>query len=201
MLKGALSYMFGRKEKPASKKMFKFEKIKLGICAMEKKTKSKPMKEMLKRFHEDIFEITIFSSDDILNHPIEDWPVVEVLIAFYSTGFPTEKAKQYVQLRNPVMINDLEVDTDVLRDRRRVYKMLESQGINVPVHVLCERDDPTKENVIEGPFMTPQRVKTNCLLLSQSLTSTSSSMEFKSTNLLWKSPSTQRTTIFTSTTR
>lgn len=124
------------------------EKIRLGICAMDKKTKSKPMKEILTRFSAEWFEIIIFGDECILEKPIESWPVVEVLIAFYSTKFPTEKALEYVKLRNPFMVNDLEMDS-VLKDRRKVYNLLKSQGIDVPKHVFCERDDPTVANVIE----------------------------------------------------
>ena len=123
-------------------------KIRLGICAMDKKAKSKPMREILTRLPDEIFEIVIFGDECILNQPIESWPIVDCLIAFYSTRYPTEKALEYVQLRQPFMINDLEMDS-VLKDRRRVYQMLQQAGIEVPFHVICDRDDPTKENIVE----------------------------------------------------
>lgn len=47
------------------------EKIRLGICAMDKKAKSKPMREILTRLPEEIFEIVIFGDECILNQPIE----------------------------------------------------------------------------------------------------------------------------------
>jgi inositol-hexakisphosphate/diphosphoinositol-pentakisphosphate 1-kinase len=81
---------------------------------------------------------------------VEEWPVVEVLISFFSKSFPIDKAIQYVELRRPLMLNDLEMDRNVLHDRRRVYEMLESQKIDVPPHVYCERDVPGQaEPVIE----------------------------------------------------
>jgi inositol hexakisphosphate/diphosphoinositol-pentakisphosphate kinase len=123
-------------------------RVRLGICAMDKKAKSKPMREILNRLPEELFEIVIFGDDCILNEPIESWPTVEVLIAFYSTRFPSSKALEYVKLRKPFMINDLEMDV-LLKDRRKVYKILQEEGIDVPFHVLCERDDPSKENIIE----------------------------------------------------
>lgn len=43
----------------------------------------------------------------------------KVLIAFYSTNFPTEKAISYVELRKPYLINDLSMDS-CLKDRRKV---------------------------------------------------------------------------------
>ena len=113
-----------------------------------KKTKSKPMQEILKRLPDDVFDITIFGDDCILNKSVEQWPIVEVLIAFYSTNYPTSKALEYVHLRKPFMVNDLEKD-EILKDRRRIYEVLQKEGINVPVHVYCERDDPYKENVVE----------------------------------------------------
>jgi inositol-hexakisphosphate/diphosphoinositol-pentakisphosphate 1-kinase len=53
---------------------------------MDKKARSKPMREIISRLPEDIFEVCIFGDDCILNKPIVDWPVVECLIAFYSGG-------------------------------------------------------------------------------------------------------------------
>ena len=124
------------------------KKIVLGICAMDKKAKSKPMREILKRLPEQCFEIVIFGDDCILNTPVEDWPVVEVLIAFYSTNYPLAKAVEYVKLRNPYMINDLEMDA-TLKDRRKVYDLLQKQGIDVPFHVILDRDIADTPNVVE----------------------------------------------------
>jgi inositol hexakisphosphate/diphosphoinositol-pentakisphosphate kinase len=124
-------------------------RVTVGICAMDKKSKSKPMKEILDRLRaKNLFDISIFGDECILNQPIESWPVVEVLIAFYSTRFPTEKAMEYVRLRKPFMVNDLEMEA-VLKDRRKVYKLLESMGIDVPFHVFLERDDLQKENDLQ----------------------------------------------------
>ena len=97
------------------------------------------MREILGRLPEALFEITIFGDDMILNEPIEKWPVVEVLIAFYSTGYPTAKVLSYVEMRHPFMINDLRMEA-TLKDRRKVYELLQANGIHVPVHVYCERD-------------------------------------------------------------
>ena len=49
-------------------------KISLGICAMDKKSKSKPMTEILKRLPSELFDVTIFGDDTLLNNQIEDWP-------------------------------------------------------------------------------------------------------------------------------
>jgi len=124
------------------------KKITLGICAMDKKTQSKPMREILKRLSTEQFEIVIFGDECILHQPVESWPVVEALITFYSNHFPTQKALDYVKLRKPYMINDLEMG-EILKDRRKVYELLESQGIDVPLHVFCNRDDPSVINVVE----------------------------------------------------
>jgi inositol hexakisphosphate/diphosphoinositol-pentakisphosphate kinase len=123
-------------------------KIRLGICAMDKKAKSKPMSEILDRLPKEMFEVELFGDDRILNHPIDNWPVVDVLITFYSTKFPTEKALEYIKLRKPFLINDLEMDT-TLKDRRKVYNLLKSIGIDVPTHVFVNRDEGEDNNVIE----------------------------------------------------
>ncbi len=144
MFKGLFDSFLWRKSRPKT-----IKKIVLGICAMDKKARSKPMKEILSRLPEDLFEIVVFGDDCILNQPIELWPVVEVLISFYSTRFPTEKALQYVDMRKPFLINDLQMET-TLKDRRKVYDMLESLGIDVPSHVYVNREvDQPDSNVIE----------------------------------------------------
>ena len=64
----------------------------LGVCAMAKKTQSKPMREILSRLPGDAFEIIIFQEEVILEAAVEAWPVVECLVAFHSAGFPLDKA-------------------------------------------------------------------------------------------------------------
>ena len=64
-------------------------------------------------------QVIIFGDACILHAPVENWPMCDCLIAFYSTGFPSDKANAYVKLRRPYALNNLEVQ-DVLHDRRRV---------------------------------------------------------------------------------
>ena len=56
----------------------------------------------------EYIQIVMFSDDMILNQPVEEWPVCECLIAFYSDGFPLDKAIAYVELRKPMVFNDLQ---------------------------------------------------------------------------------------------
>lgn len=99
-------------------------------------------------FSAELFEIIIFGDETILDQPVEQWPVVEVLIAFYSTKFPTEKASAYIKLRNPFIFNNLTMET-VMKDRRKVYDLLKSINVDVPNHVYLNRDDPSVENFVE----------------------------------------------------
>ena len=90
------------------------EKIRLGLCAMEKKTKSKPMKEILSRItkHGEI-EVIHFTNDQIQNEPVSAWPKCDAIISFFSGGFPLEKAIGYTKLHpNMVEVNTL-VDSRV----------------------------------------------------------------------------------------
>ena len=114
-------------------------RIRLGVCAMDKKARSKPMSEILKRLDITTFEAVFFGDDIILNESVENWPICDVLIAFYSNGYPLEKAEQYVSLRQPFLLNDLKMQR-TLMDRRRVYDLLEETGIDVPKHVFMSRD-------------------------------------------------------------
>jgi len=61
--------------------------IVVGICAMSKKSKSKPMKEILERLC--LFKyITVVTLEEevILNEPVENWPLCDCLISFHSKG-------------------------------------------------------------------------------------------------------------------
>lgn len=113
--------------------------IRLGICAMDKKARSKPMSEILSRLDSTLFNLVFFGDDVILNQSIDDWPEVDVLIAFYSSGYPLEKAEDYVAKYEPFVLNDLGMQ-HTLMDRRKVYDLMEENGIHVPRHVYVSRD-------------------------------------------------------------
>jgi inositol-hexakisphosphate/diphosphoinositol-pentakisphosphate 1-kinase len=81
------------------------------------------MKEIIARLDPTLFDVVIFGDECILHQPVEQWPIVECLIAFYSTGYPLEKALGYVELRKPYLINDLKTQQD-LQDRRKVYEVI-----------------------------------------------------------------------------
>jgi len=54
---------------------------------MAKKTKSKPMQEILNRLQ--LFEyitIDVFDESVILHEPVSNWPHCDCLISFHSTG-------------------------------------------------------------------------------------------------------------------
>eukprot|EP00986_Skeletonema_menzelii_P017176 scaffold18049_cov117-Skeletonema_menzelii.AAC.2 len=125
-------------------------RIRLGLCAMDKKARSKPMSEILKRLDQTTFEPVFFGDALILNEPVESWPICDVLIAFYSNGYPLEKAEQYVALRRPYLINDLRMQR-TLMDRRLVYDLLEESGIDVPRHVFMSRDGYVSTGTGDGP--------------------------------------------------
>ena len=91
-------------------KIIKEERIKLGICAMEKKVNSKHMQNILNGLQAfDEFEIIIFNEDIIFNREIEEWPFVHSLIVFFSNGFPYSKCLNYLDLRKPFLINDFQI--------------------------------------------------------------------------------------------
>ncbi|XP_012568109.1 inositol hexakisphosphate and diphosphoinositol-pentakisphosphate kinase VIP2-like isoform X7 [Cicer arietinum] len=90
------------------------------------------------------FEVIHFGDKVILEDPIESWPVCDCLIAFYSSGYPLEKAEAYAALRKPFLVNELEPQ-HLLHDRRKVYEHLELFGIPVPKYALVIREVPDEE--------------------------------------------------------
>ncbi|XP_023368479.1 inositol hexakisphosphate and diphosphoinositol-pentakisphosphate kinase 2 isoform X2 [Otolemur garnettii] len=126
--------------------------IVVGICSMAKKSKSKPMKEILERI--SLFKyitVVVFEEEVILNEPVENWPLCDCLISFHSKGFPLDKAVAYAKLRNPFVINDLNMQY-LIQDRREVYSILQAEGILLPRYAILNRDPnkPKECNLIEG---------------------------------------------------
>ncbi|XP_073686303.1 inositol hexakisphosphate and diphosphoinositol-pentakisphosphate kinase 2 isoform X8 [Garra rufa] len=126
--------------------------IVVGICAMSKKSKSKPMKEILERLC--LFKyitVVTFEEEVILNEPVENWPLCDCLISFHSKGFPLDKAVAYKKLRSPFVINDLDLQY-FIQDRREVYRILKAEGIQLPRFAVLNRDParPEECNLVEG---------------------------------------------------
>eukprot|EP00644_Phytophthora_capsici_P015103 jgi/Phyca11/537026/estExt2_fgenesh1_pg.C_PHYCAscaffold_710040 len=125
----------------------------LGICVMDRKARSAPMLEILGRLPPDLFRVEFFGDDTILNQPVDAWPRCDALIAFFSKGFPLQKAQDYVALRRPVVVNELDTQY-LLQDRREVYRVLQEHDVPTPRHVFVSRDgyggQTEPPEVIEG---------------------------------------------------
>ncbi|KAJ8725825.1 hypothetical protein PYW08_004008 [Mythimna loreyi] len=128
------------------------KKVVVGVCAMAKKSQSKPMKEILTRLDEfEYIKMLVFPEEVILKKPVEEWPICDCLISFHSKGFPLDKAIQYEKLRKPYVINNLHMQYDI-QDRRKVYAILEGEGIEIPRYAVLDRDspDPKHHELVES---------------------------------------------------
>ncbi|XP_053933277.1 inositol hexakisphosphate and diphosphoinositol-pentakisphosphate kinase 1 isoform X9 [Cuculus canorus] len=126
--------------------------IVVGICAMTKKSKSKPMTQILERLCKfEYITVVIMGEDVILNEPVENWPLCDCLISFHSKGFPLDKAVAYAKLCKPFLINDLDMQY-YIQDRREVYRILQEEGIDLPRYAVLNRDPdrPEECNLVEG---------------------------------------------------
>ena len=139
--------------------------IKLGICAMPRKINNPHMKNILDNFQSfEEFEIIIFTEDIIFKQEIENWPIVDALIIFYSDGFPYNKALKYINLRKPFLINDFEMQK-VFWDRVKVLKLLEEANIPIPPHIIiegCENEEINndgKTNDLNNSFENEKKVE------------------------------------------
>ncbi|XP_033485102.2 inositol hexakisphosphate and diphosphoinositol-pentakisphosphate kinase 2 isoform X5 [Epinephelus lanceolatus] len=126
--------------------------IVVGICCMMKKSKSKPMTQILERLCKfEYITVVIFPEDVILNESVDKWPLCDCLISFHSKGFPLDKAVSYAKLRNPLLLNDLNMQY-YIQDRREVYRILQEEGIDLPRYAVLNRDPdkPDECNLVEG---------------------------------------------------
>lgn len=112
----------------------------LGVCALDVKARSKPSRNILTRLQSGgEFEVVIFGDKVIQDEEVENWPVCNFLISFFSEGFPLDKAIAYVKLRRPFVVNDLPMQK-ILWDRRICLRILDSMGVPSPDRLEVNRD-------------------------------------------------------------
>ncbi|KAL8987194.1 MAG: hypothetical protein Q9177_003575 [Variospora cf. flavescens] len=112
----------------------------LGVCALDVKARSKASRNILTRLQsEGDFDIVVFGDKVILDEDVENWPLCDFLISFFSDGFPLDKAIAYAKLRKPFTINDLPMQK-ILWDRRICLRVLDCMGVPTPSRVEVNRD-------------------------------------------------------------
>ena len=112
----------------------------IGVCALDVKARSKASRNILTRLQSNSeFDILVFGDKVILDEEVENWPICDFLISFFSDGFPLDKAIAYSKLRKPFCINDLPMQK-ILWDRRICLRILDKMEVPTPKRIEVNRD-------------------------------------------------------------
>ncbi|KIW71690.1 hypothetical protein PV04_03825 [Phialophora macrospora] len=124
----------------------------VGICALDVKARSRQSRQLLTRLlSPGELEVVVFGDKVILENDVEDWPLCDFFLAWYSDGFPVEKAIAYTRLRKPFVVNDLWMQS-ALWDRRLCLRILDRLQVPTPKRLEINRDG--------GPtFTSPQQAQ------------------------------------------
>ncbi|KAJ1973226.1 inositol hexakisphosphate and diphosphoinositol-pentakisphosphate kinase [Dimargaris xerosporica] len=115
-------------------------KFVVGVCALDKKARSKPMGNIIERLIKyKHFEVVVLGDKVILDEDISKWPWCDFMISFYSQGFPLRKAIAYQKLRGVFSVNSLPLQ-ELLWDRRLVLGLLNRMGVPSPRRLVASRD-------------------------------------------------------------
>lgn len=69
---------------------------------------------------------------------VHTWPIADVVIALYSSGFPLRNMLRYVSLRSPLLVNNLHLQP-LMQDRRVIRRVLARAGVPVARAVVVDR--------------------------------------------------------------
>jgi len=136
----------------------RIQQIHIGVFIADKKLHSYQMQEIKTYLVKKGYLVYWFCKSYRDAVPFEEWPIVDVVISFFSEGMEFLSVQKYVQKHTPLELNNIDRQF-LLLDRRIVLEVLEKIGVPTANRLFFSADGTSEKNAYAPHGTAPSKNK------------------------------------------